>query len=122
MLERHFRSAVASAAVVFLCAVGAACGVRPTFRNRGTKRPPPLSPSRRPDQSGGGLFARLHAKKCGGGLLGGHHGGCGGGLFSGHKKKCGGGLFAKQMPTQMFNGYEEEVASLYEGMDLIEFH
>ena len=40
---------------------------------------------------GGGLFARLHAKKCGGGLLGGH--GCGGGLFA--HKKCGGGLFAR---------------------------
>ena len=39
-----------------------------------------------------------------------------------YERRIGGGLFAKQMPTQMFNGYEEEVASLYEGMDLIEFH
>ena len=30
----------------------------------------------------------------------------------------GGGLFAKREPTLMFNGYEEEVASLYTGMDL----
>ena len=30
----------------------------------------------------------------------------------------GGGLFAKREDTLMFNGYEEEVASLYEGMDL----
>ena len=39
-----------------------------------------------------------------------------------YERRVGGGLFAKQMPTQMFNGYEEEVASLYDGMDLIEFH
>ena len=30
----------------------------------------------------------------------------------------GGGLFQKREPTLMFNGYEEEVASLYAGMDL----
>lgn len=30
----------------------------------------------------------------------------------------GGGLFAKRQPTLMFNGYEDEVASLYAGMDL----
>lgn len=30
----------------------------------------------------------------------------------------GGGLFAKREPTLMFNGYEDEVAGLYEGMDL----
>ena len=30
----------------------------------------------------------------------------------------GGGLFASREPTLMFNGYENEVASLYEGMDL----
>ena len=29
-----------------------------------------------------------------------------------------GGLFAKRRPTLMFNGYEEQVASLYTGMDL----
>ncbi len=33
-------------------------------------------------------------------------------------REIGGGLFAKRQPTLMFNGYEEEVASLYEGMDL----
>lgn len=33
-------------------------------------------------------------------------------------RKIGGGLFAKREETLMFNGYEEEVASLYEGMDL----
>ena len=32
------------------------------------------------------------------------------------------GLFAKKTPTRMFNGYEEEVAGLYEGMDLVKFH
>jgi sulfoxide reductase catalytic subunit YedY len=30
----------------------------------------------------------------------------------------GGGIFAKRQSTLMFNGYEEEVASLYDGMDL----
>ncbi len=34
------------------------------------------------------------------------------------ERVVGGGLFAKRQPTLMFNGYEEEVASLYEGMDL----
>ena len=38
------------------------------------------------------------------------------------EKKVGGGLFAKQVPTLMFNGYEEEVASLYAGMDLVKYH
>lgn len=33
-------------------------------------------------------------------------------------RQIGGGLFAKREPTLMFNGYESEVASLYEGMDL----
>ena len=32
------------------------------------------------------------------------------------------GLFARKMPTRMFNGYAEEVASLYAGMDLIKYH
>ena len=32
------------------------------------------------------------------------------------------GLFAKKTPTLMFNGYEEEVAGLYAGMDLKKFH
>lgn len=34
------------------------------------------------------------------------------------ERKVGGGLFSKRVPTLMFNGYEDEVASLYEGMDL----
>ncbi len=38
------------------------------------------------------------------------------------ERKVGGGLFAKQVPTLKFNGYEEEVASLYAGMDLQKFH
>ena len=33
-------------------------------------------------------------------------------------RQIGGGLFAKREPTLMFNGYEDEVASLYAGMDL----
>jgi sulfoxide reductase catalytic subunit YedY len=38
------------------------------------------------------------------------------------ERVIGGGLFAKRKPTLMFNGYEEEVASLYEGMDLAKFY
>ena len=34
-------------------------------------------------------------------------------------REIGGGLFAKRQPTLMFNGYEDEVANLYEGMDLV---
>ncbi len=34
------------------------------------------------------------------------------------ERRIGGGLFAKRQPTLMFNGYEDEVAGLYEGMDL----
>lgn len=34
------------------------------------------------------------------------------------ERRIGGGLFARRQPTLMFNGYEKEVASLYEGMDL----
>ena len=37
------------------------------------------------------------------------------------ERRIGGGLFAGRIDTLMFNGYEEEVASLYEGMDLREF-
>lgn len=37
------------------------------------------------------------------------------------ERVIGGGLFAGKQPTLMFNGYEEEVASLYEGMDLRKF-
>ncbi|MCY4180933.1 MAG: protein-methionine-sulfoxide reductase catalytic subunit MsrP [Litoreibacter sp.] len=36
------------------------------------------------------------------------------------ERRVGGGLLAKRIPTLMFNGYEAEVASLYEGMDLTE--
>lgn len=38
------------------------------------------------------------------------------------ERRVGGGLFAKQTETLMFNGYEEEVAGLYSGMDLIKHH
>ncbi|TLP65935.1 protein-methionine-sulfoxide reductase catalytic subunit MsrP [Parasedimentitalea maritima] len=34
------------------------------------------------------------------------------------ERRIGGGLFAKRQPTEMFNGYGDEVASLYSGMDL----
>ena len=34
------------------------------------------------------------------------------------ERAIGGGLFSPKQPTLMFNGYAEEVASLYEGMDL----
>ena len=37
------------------------------------------------------------------------------------ERVIGGGLFAKRQPTLMFNGYEDEVASLYAGMDLTKF-
>ena len=37
------------------------------------------------------------------------------------ERRLGGGLFAKRKPTLMFNGYEDEVASLYDGMDLQKF-
>ena len=38
------------------------------------------------------------------------------------ERKIGGGLFSSRVPTLMFNGYEEEVASLYDGMDLRIFY
>ena len=38
------------------------------------------------------------------------------------ERRIGGGLFAKKEPTLMFNGYEAEVAALYNGMDLAKFH
>lgn len=34
------------------------------------------------------------------------------------ERRIGGGLFAKRRPTLPFNGYGDEVASLYDGMDL----
>lgn len=37
------------------------------------------------------------------------------------ERRIGGGLFAKRQPTLMFNGYGDEVASMYEGMDLARF-
>ena len=36
------------------------------------------------------------------------------------ERRIGGGLFAKRVDTEMFNGYESEVASLYAGLDLME--
>jgi sulfoxide reductase catalytic subunit YedY len=35
------------------------------------------------------------------------------------ERRLGTGLFAARVPTQMFNGYEEEVADLYRGLDLV---
>lgn len=34
------------------------------------------------------------------------------------ERRIGGGLFARRQETLMFNGYESEVAGLYDGMDL----
>jgi len=39
-----------------------------------------------------------------------------------YETRIGQGLFAKKEETRMFNGYADEVASLYAGMDLIEHH
>jgi len=38
------------------------------------------------------------------------------------ERPIGGGLFSGRKDTLMFNGYGEEVASLYEGMDLKKFY
>ncbi|SIS67833.1 protein-methionine-sulfoxide reductase catalytic subunit MsrP [Phaeovulum vinaykumarii] len=38
------------------------------------------------------------------------------------ERVIGAGLFAPRVPTEMFNGYAEEVASLYAGMDLRTFY
>jgi len=38
------------------------------------------------------------------------------------ERLIGGGLFARRRPTLMFNGYEEEVAGLYDGMDLAKYY
>ncbi|MEM9395709.1 MAG: protein-methionine-sulfoxide reductase catalytic subunit MsrP [Pseudomonadota bacterium] len=38
------------------------------------------------------------------------------------ERRIGDGLFARRRPTLMFNGYEDEVASLYDGMDLTQFY
>jgi len=37
------------------------------------------------------------------------------------ERRIGGGLFAPNIPTLMFNGYEDEVAPLYSGMDLTRY-
>ena len=34
----------------------------------------------------------------------------------------GAGFFASKIPTQMFNGYAEQVGSLYSGMDLTRYY
>jgi len=36
--------------------------------------------------------------------------------------RLGGGFFARPIPTQMFNGYADKVASLYTGMDLRKYY
>lgn len=38
------------------------------------------------------------------------------------ERRIGEGLFADRIPTLMFNGYEEQVAAMYSGMDLAEFY
>jgi len=38
------------------------------------------------------------------------------------ERRVGGGLFAERQPTLMFNGYEDEVAAMYAGMDLQKFY
>jgi sulfoxide reductase catalytic subunit YedY len=38
------------------------------------------------------------------------------------ERRLDGSLFSPNIPTQKFNGYGEEVAQLYAGMDLIENH
>jgi methionine sulfoxide reductase catalytic subunit len=38
------------------------------------------------------------------------------------ERRIGGGLFDQRVPTLMFNGYEQEVAALYQGMDLKKFY
>ena len=34
------------------------------------------------------------------------------------ERRIGSGLFAPRIPTRMFNGYGEQVAHLYDGLDL----
>ena len=38
------------------------------------------------------------------------------------ERRIGAGLFNSRVPTQMFNGYEKEVAYLYRGMDLAKYY
>jgi sulfoxide reductase catalytic subunit YedY len=35
------------------------------------------------------------------------------------ERRLGGGLISARVPTKMFNGYADEVASLYTGLDLV---
>jgi sulfoxide reductase catalytic subunit YedY len=35
------------------------------------------------------------------------------------ERRIGSGLFAEKQPTLMFNGYADQVASLYDGLDLV---
>ena len=39
-------------------------------------------------------------------------------VLKGSSPWCGAGLLAERQPTLMFNGYAEEVAGLYSGLDL----
>jgi len=39
-----------------------------------------------------------------------------------YERVIGGGLFSKPVPSQIFNGYGDQVASLYAGMDLVKYH
>ncbi|HEX2493210.1 MAG TPA: hypothetical protein VHK24_05495, partial [Steroidobacter sp.] len=38
------------------------------------------------------------------------------------ERRIGAGLFNSRAPTVMFNGYEQEVAALYKGMDLRKYY
>ena len=38
------------------------------------------------------------------------------------KRSIGGSFFASRQPTLMFNGYADQVASLYQGMDLRRYY
>jgi sulfoxide reductase catalytic subunit YedY len=38
------------------------------------------------------------------------------------ERRIGGGLFEQRRPTLPFNGYADQVASLYRGMDLRRFY
>jgi sulfoxide reductase catalytic subunit YedY len=38
------------------------------------------------------------------------------------ERRIGGGLLSGRIPTKMFNGYGDEVASLYSGMDLRRYY
>jgi sulfoxide reductase catalytic subunit YedY len=38
------------------------------------------------------------------------------------ERRIGGGFLARRLPTQPFNGYGDEVAALYDGMDLAKFY